>query len=281
MAALAVAVVAVVSGCQEGRPSTPAATSSLSVPAAAALPKWLISGEALSLLAGAGMSQSELSTDFDNASTYVTAGGTDPAEYTKAVRTQSFTSLDALRSALGHGLDQSIHAVLYDNEAWPLTPAAEQQDPATAESQAADLAHAHHLLLIATPATDLTRVLAPGENSYAAYLRLGISAAAAKAADVIDIQAQGSESDTTRYADFVRQAAAAAHTANPNVVVLAGLSTNPSGQTVTPDQLRAAITATRSSVDGYWLNIPKAGQACPRCGTAQPQVAVAMLRQLP
>ncbi|MFE3193205.1 hypothetical protein ACFXHA_29665 [Nocardia sp. NPDC059240] len=269
-AALAVAAVLAAGGCRAaGEPRTQAAMA-----------KWLISGEAIALLAGAGMPQSELSTDFDVASTYLTVGGIDPVEYAKAVRTQSFTSLDAMRSALDHGLDQSVRAVLYDNEAWSLTPAAEQQDPAGAQSRAAELAHSHHLLLIATPATDLTRVLAPGENPYAAYLRLGISAAAAKVADVIDIQAQGSESDTARYSDFVRGAAAAAHAANPHVVVLAGLSTNPSGQSVTAGQLRAAVDATRSVVDGYWLNIPKAGKACPRCGTAQPQVAVALLRQL-
>ncbi|MVU77410.1 hypothetical protein GPX89_09135 [Nocardia sp. ET3-3] len=64
-------------------------------------------------------------------------------------------------------------------------------------------------------------------------------------------------------------------------MVLAGLSTNPSGQTVTADQVHAALDATRSFVDGYWLNIPQAGTACPRCGTAQPQVAVTLLRQLP
>jgi hypothetical protein len=79
---------------------------------------------------------------------------------------------------------------------------------------------AHHLLLIATPATTLTRVLAPG------------------------------------------------------------LSTNPSGSSVTADQLKAAITATHTLVDGYWLDIPAAGTAWPRCGQARPQVAIDRLRSL-
>ncbi|MFJ4655882.1 hypothetical protein ACIP5Y_31800 [Nocardia sp. NPDC088792] len=244
------------------------------------MPKWLVSAGALKLLADAGMSQAELSADFDTPSTYLVAGTQGSDDYSNAVRTQTFTSVDALRSAVERGLDPATQAVLYDNEAWPLTPTAEQQDPAAAETRAAAVAHAHHLLLIATPATDLTRILAPGENSYDAYLRLGISAAAAKAADVIDIQAQGSEADTSRYADFVKQAAAAARTANPKVVVLAGISTNPSGQSVTADQVGAAIDATRSFVDGYWLNVPQAGNACPRCGTAQPQVAVGLLRNM-
>ncbi|QIS11288.1 hypothetical protein [Nocardia arthritidis] len=110
-------------------------------------------------------------------------------------------------------------------------------------------------------------------------LRYRVTVGAAASADVIDIQAQGSEADTAKFADFVRQAAAQARQRNPRVVVLAGLSTNPSGQRVTTDQLQQAVAATRSFVDGYWLDIPAVGTACPRCGTPQPEVAVP-LREL-
>lgn len=281
-AAIAAAVILSAGACEShGHPGpNPVSATSSAAAAPKSMPKWLVSSGALTLLAGAGMSPAELSADFDTPSTYLVAGTQAAGDYANAVRAQTFTSVDALRSAVERGLDPATRAVLYDDEAWPLTPTAEQQDPAAAETRAAALAHAHHLLLIATPATDLTRILAPGENSYDAYLRLGISAAAAKAADVIDIQAQGSEADTSRYTDFVKQAAAAARAANPKVVVLAGISTNPSGQSVTADQVGAAIDATRSFVDGYWLNVPQAGNACPRCGTAQPQVAVALLRTM-
>jgi len=33
-------------------------------------------------------------------------------------------------------------------------------------------------------------------------------------------------------------------------------------------------------VQGYWLNIPQAGLACPACGTAKPTVAVRLLRKI-
>ena len=95
---------------------------------------------------------------------------------------------------------------------------------------------AHGLLFLTAPGVDLVTVLAPENRTtpYDAYLRLGIAADAARYADVVDIQAQGSERDTTFYANFVVQAAAQARQANPNVLVLAGISTNPSGQQVTP-----------------------------------------------
>ncbi|MFE3262557.1 hypothetical protein ACFXPS_42870 [Nocardia sp. NPDC059091] len=277
---MAVVILLSVGACQQQpRPSVPP-TSASAVREREAATKWLISEEALHLLADAGMSRDELSATFNVPDTYLISGGGSGPDYPDAVRTQSFTSVTALESAIDHHLDAETRAVLYDDEAWSLTPTVEQQDPAAAEARAAAVAHAHNLVLIATPATDLTRIPAPGEPSYAAFLRLGLVSAAAKWADVIDIQAQGSEADTAKYADFVKQAAAAARAANPHIVVLAGISTNPSGQSVTVDQLGAVIDATRALVDGYWLNIPQAGKACPRCGIAQPEIAVALLRKL-
>ena len=40
----------------------------------------------------------------------------------------------------------------------------------------------------------------------------------------------------------------------PHIIMLAGLSTSPSGHQITTAQLLAAVAATRSIVDGYWLN---------------------------
>jgi hypothetical protein len=60
-------------------------------------------------------------------------------------------------------------------------------------------------LFLTAPAVDLVTLLAPesDERRYDSYLRLGIVADAARYADVIDIQAQGSERNTRVYADFV------------------------------------------------------------------------------
>jgi hypothetical protein len=139
------------------------------------------------------------------------------------------------------------------------------------------------LRFIATPAVDLVSVLAPGAKGswYDEYLRLGIASDAARVSDVIDIQGQGIESNTSAYSVFVQQASAQARAANPGVRILAGLSTNPHGVAVTAAQLEAAVAATGNAVAGYWLNIPSGGPACPSCGAPQPQIAVQLLRALP
>jgi hypothetical protein len=119
-----------------------------------------------------------------------------------------------------------------------------------------------------------------GERRYEAYLRLGIAATAARYADVFDIQAQGFERNPERYADFVRRAAAQARQANPRVVVLAGISTQPSGQDVSADDILNAIAATRDVVDGYWFNIPQPSEYCPRCREFRPDIAIEVMRRV-
>lgn len=76
----------------------------------------------------------------------------------------SFTSYVSMKTYLSREPpDPSIRAVVYDAEAWPLTPVAEQRDPARHAALAAALAHSAHLLLIATPATNLASVAASGD----------------------------------------------------------------------------------------------------------------------
>jgi hypothetical protein len=255
--------------------------TSASATATPALPRWIISQTAVSLLGQAGLTKAQLQTLFGSRRAYLTGTTTAPL-VSGALRTVTFTSYQTMEKQLaGPGLPAGTTAVLYDNEDWSLTPAAEQRDPAKYEELAAKLAHAHHLLFISTPATDLTDVLAPTQSDhFAAYLRLGLAASAARYADVIDIQAQGSEASLSRFTSFVKAAAAQARAANPHVIVLAGLSTNPSGQHVTSAQFTSAYNAVRPDVNGYWLNIPAQGSACPRCGTPQTKVAVPLLQML-
>lgn len=200
-----------------------------------------------------------------------------------AVRIVSFKSFAAIRNALESGtLAANVKGIMYDNEHWRFTPDEEQQNPAYYEKLSADLVHAHGLLFLTAPAVDLVAVLAPKDRKkqYDAYLRLGLAADAARNADAIDIQAQSAESNTELYANFVRQAAAQARQANPNVVVLAGISTNPNGQHVTADDLLRAIAATRDGVDGYWCNIPRPGVNCPHCNDYRPDIAIEVLHRL-
>ncbi len=240
---------------------------------------WIINQKAVSLLGQAGLGQRQIEELFGTRDTFlVNASGSLGG----AIRTATFTSYATLRTALADGtLPRGTRAVLYDNEDWTLTPVNEQRNPAKYEALAAALVHAHHLLFVSTPATTLTDLLAPGvTDHYAAYLRLGLAASAARYADAIDIQAQGAEADLAKYAAFVRAAAEQARAANRHVLVFAGISTNPDGQHVTGAQFAAAVNAVRRYVSGFWLNVPAGGTACPRCGTPRPQVALPLLRSL-
>jgi hypothetical protein len=198
--------------------------------------------------------------------------------------TATFTSYPAVKQALEEGqVPADVKAIIYDNESWKFTPAEEQHDLDRFEKLVADVIHRFGRTFIATPAADLVPVLSPSVQKggrYDEYLRLGIAKSAARFADVYEIQAQGSEDNLELYTRFVKGAAAQARAANPKVLVFAGLSTNPSGKKVTAQHLYDAVQATRAFVDGYWLNIPAGGAYCPRCGEAQPQVAVELLRLL-
>ncbi|QBD77042.1 hypothetical protein EPA93_13925 [Ktedonosporobacter rubrisoli] len=244
---------------------------------------WMINATALNRLQSpsSGWSQADSMRFFDNAHTYVIGQG--PANW-QSVSTRSFTSYMALQAAFAaHSIPSSVQAIVYDNEAWQFTPVEEQQHFALFVQKVADLVHSHHMLLIATPATDLTRVLDPGGkgSTYSRFVSLNIIKAAAQYADAVEIQAQGAEADLSAYTHFVSVATTQAKTANSRIVVLAGLSTNPNGQRISAQQLYAAFQATSSVVSGYWLNIPgNQGGYCPTCGTPQPQVAIDFLRML-
>ncbi len=192
-----------------------------------------------------------------------------------------FSSAAELDQAVSGGqLPAGTGALLYDPEAWSFTPRREQLDAAAAARRARDAAHAHGLALIVAPALNLTTVRPhpSGGPRWRQFLRLGLAGSAAKASDVLELQAQSLERDTSTYVTFVREAAAQAREANPRVAILAGLSTNPPGAAVTSEQLTAAIRATRGIVDGYWLNIPGRGPRCPTCPAPRPDLGRAALR---
>jgi hypothetical protein len=185
------------------------------------------------------------------------------------------TSLAGVRAALAVATPGD--AILLDLEHWPRTPPAEQADAAAVYEEAGALLQGRGIELIAAPATDLALVLAPGQRVDVGFLASGVVPAAARAASMLEIQAQGLEANTARYVGFVEAVVAEARSANPSVRFALGLSTNPSGQVVSPAALAADIAATRRIASAYWLNIPSAGASCPRCGVAQPQVAISLL----
>ena len=172
---------------------------------------------------------------------------------------------------------------MYDYENWQFTPEDEYGNRgslAASLREIAGLVHSHGLLFLTAPAVNIISALGPNEHGprYAAFIKLGIAADAARYSDVFDIQAQGSEANVELYASFVKAAAEQARQANPKVIVLAGISTQPSGKSVGSTDILRAIAATRDVVDGYWLNIPQRSKYCPRCTEFRPDVAVEVLR---
>jgi hypothetical protein len=243
--------------------------------------RWLLNGPGIAAIA-ADAAASHLLV---NTEPFVMLGPRVPAipPDWNAVPFRSFTQFAAIRNALAMGgLGPQVRGIMYDYERWRFTPEEEQRSPAGYVKQAADLAHAQGLLLLTAPAVNLVTVMAPedGGKRYDAYLRLGIAADAARYADVFDIQAQGSERNIELYANFVRQAAIQARQANPKVVVLAGISTQPGGQQVTANDILRAVAATRDFVDGYWFNIPQPSEYCPGCTEFRPDIAIEVLRRL-
>jgi hypothetical protein len=206
--------------------------------------------------------------------------GQKPLSGVDATPVVTFPSVPELRSALDDNLlPAGTGAVLYDPEAWAYTPAAEQRDPVQAATQAAALAHAHGLKIIVAPALNLTTVLDPGSSMprWQTFLNLNLAGPMAKIADTVELQAQSLERVPAAYARFVRAAAAQARKDNPNVTVLAGLSTNPPGAAVSSQQLTGAIKDSRPDVEGYWLNIPGQGPRCPTCNAPRPDIGIAVL----
>jgi hypothetical protein len=244
-------------------------------------PAWLLTRSALSQLAADPAVRAKLR----DALVYeILQPGQQPLAGITAKPVMTFASATALEDAVTGGrLPATTYGVLYDPEAWSFTPVAEQRDPVRAAARAAAVAHAHGLRLIVTPALNLTTVLAPGTRQprWRAFLDLNLVARLAGVADIVEIQAQSLERDTAAYTAFVQAAASQASTANPRIIVLAGLSTNPPGAPVDSQQLTAAVQATRSMVDGYWLNIPGRGPRCPTCHAPRPDIAVQTLKSLP
>jgi hypothetical protein len=277
---LALGAAAVLTACSAAGSSrtSPEPGTSSAVQAPPSGPAWLLTRSALSQLLADPAARDELRSS----RVYeILQPGQRPLAGVAAEPVVTFASAAALEDAVSRGqLRGGIYGVLYDPEAWSFTPVAEQRDPVRAAVRAAAVAHAHGLRLIVAPGLDLTTVLDPAgqQPRWQKFLSLHLAGQLARAADVIEVQAQSLERDTVAYASFVRTATSQATAANPGIAMLAGLSTNPPGAPVDGQHLAAAIQATRSAVAGYWLNIPSPGARCPTCHAARPDIAIQVLR---
>jgi hypothetical protein len=158
-------------------------------------------------------------------------------------------------------IDSRIEAVAYDPEHWPLTPLSEQLAPVTYMRLFSSLAHAHGYKVLLTPGRDLMvlghaacHVLA-GERLDHAYLRCGIPGAAARDADIVEVQSQVDEFHLQRFRLLVERAAAQARAANPAVRVLAGISTHPPAGAARWGTMVEAAKVAAPRVDGFWVNV--------------------------
>lgn len=184
-------------------------------------------------------------------------------------------------------IEPGVKYVLYDNEAWASTPADEKAAPFTFATRALALAHAHGLQLIFTPAANLSPILnrtytasnqlGSGQGKFSGYLELNMAGHGAAASDIVEIQGQQAE-DEPGFTSFVSKAAAQAKAAAPTHLVLLGITTSiPGSGPVSAATLTGVVAATRSLVDGYWLNIPGQSPQCPNCGQVDAGPAVSFL----
>ena len=178
-----------------------------------------------------------------------------------SVPTANFKSYAEFRSVVEAGrMHPSIRAVLYDPEAWSLTPPAEQRDVVAYMQRFSALARAHGWKVILTPSNDLmnVQVKLKGETNRQAYVRYRIAEFAARHADVLEVQAQSLEQTPSAYSEYVRQTHAQAVAANPGIVLLSGLTASLRGTPVGGPKLYDAATSVRDVVDGFFLNVPRA-----------------------
>jgi hypothetical protein len=272
--------------------TTPPSTSAPTTPAPAASgPYWLIEDFTLALLERNGLPASTITRLFNSPRTLLIVrphGNAPDSLVPLATKVQSFASFTTMQAAiLGSTIEPGVKYVLYDNEDWASTPADEKVAPFTFAARALALAHAHGLQMIFTPAANLSPILnrtytasnqlGSGRGKFSGYLDLNMAGQGATDSDVVEIQGQQAE-DEPGFTSFVSQAAAQARAAAPSHLVLLGITTSIPGRgPVSATTLTGVVAATRSLVDGYWLNIPGQSPQCPDCGQVDAGPAVSFL----
>lgn len=276
-----------------GASSTPPSSSATTGPAGTASTStatpptdWIVADYSIAMFEKAGLSTSLIDFFFNNRGTYLILHpreGKFDAQLPLATKVDRFTSYAAMQQAFStNAIPAGVGAVMYDNEAWSFTPANEKASPVQFAAQAEALVHAHGLKFIFTPATNLATLglaSAASSDKYQRFVAAGLPGGSAKVSDIYDIQSQQAEA-TPEFETFVRAAVAQARAANPHATVLIGIGPNPSGRTVSAQDVLDAYQATHAMVDGYWLNMPAGTAQCPQCGAAEPQVAVSFLQML-
>ncbi len=192
-----------------------------------------------------------------------------------ATTAMGWASVAEFESDLAAGaIPGSVQLVMYDPEAWSHTPLWEQQDPATWMRRFGFLAQSAGYRVMMTPHPSLVTVpgavCAKGETErvVAAFLRCRIAEVAGETADVVDLQLQALQKDPVEYGHAFAAAAAQVRAADPDVEVLAHLTTALAPDTMV---LFSAWQAVSDVADGAYLGMP---------GRKRPKVALGFLRMV-
>jgi hypothetical protein len=180
-----------------------------------------------------------------------------------AISGRSWASCAGFEADLSAGaIGADVRVAMYDPERWRHTPAEEQRDPLGAMARFGEVARGHGYVCVITPHPGLLSVEGSAlarradETEEAAYERSGITEAAARAADIVETQAQRLQNRPDAYRELVSATAARARGANPSVLVLSGLSTSP-GFPATPQMLLDAWASVRDVADGHYISLAK------------------------
>jgi hypothetical protein len=192
-----------------------------------------------------------------------------------ATTAMGWASVVAFEQDLAAGvIPDSVRLVMYDPEAWAHTPLQEQQDPATWMHRFAFLARNAGYRVMMTPHPGLVTVpgavcaKAEDEGVVAAFLRCRIPEVAGATADVVDLQLQGLETNPAAYRRAFVTAAEQVRGADPDVEVLAHLTT---ALATDANVLFSAWRSVDDVADGFYLGMP---------GRIRPKVALGFLHMV-
>lgn len=195
-----------------------------------------------------------------------------PSTLVPVIPTMDFHSEALLAATVtARTFPRDIRAVIYDNERFPNTPRVEQERIVQYTAKAAAVATAHHLQSICDFIQPDRLPVAQRHpvNEVPACSIIGLNTV------------QQSERNPTTYRRVVSQEVAVIRVVRPHALIIAGLSANPRGTSVTARELTMDMEAVAPMVNGFWLNVPAPGVGCPQCHQPDPQVMARALAALP
>ncbi len=271
-----------------------------SIPPAATqtMPAWVISENAIHLLEQNGASFSFISSLFNNSHTYIILSSSQqlPSYLNKAVVIQSFISYADIQHAFAiQGfIKPQTKIILYDleNEHWKFTckvpiclpPTADEiAHPVQYTQLANSIVQEHGLHLMVVPGMDLgtssNGQIPPLPQSFYNFEKKGFFALA-RYADSFQLQLENIETNQSLYAALAKRGREDVENAHPGIPFFLQLSASASGSKPTAKELLADYQATRGLVTGFALTIPDSSTVCPKCGSPQPGVMFAFLKDI-